>query len=207
MPFSLSGLFGGGNRGATRELERIAEANFTDFRLQKFLPPSLRFDQTGGILKGGIQRIGELIRNPGRLSSSVSDAVRPRLAAESETIAGNFRGIKANQAGAAARSNLPVSIKNSLSSALDVAQSRAQRGARREALTDSDRLRRDDLNQTFKILQTIMNFLNSGRGQASQNLGVVSDVEQRSAATDLAFIGSLGSSIGTANSGDRTTKG
>ena len=207
MPFSLSGLFGGGNTGATKELERLANANFTDFRLQKFLPPSLRFGQTGETLRSGIQGIGELIRNPGQLSGSVSDAIRPRLAAESERIAGDARGIKAQAAGAGARSNSPISIKNALSSALDVAQSRAQRGARREALTDSDRLRRDDLSQTFKILQAIMGFLNSGRGQASQNLGVVSDVQQRSAASDLAFIGSLGSSIGTAKSGDRTTKG
>lgn len=185
----------GGETGAGKEARRIAEANFTDFRLQKFLPPSLRFEQTGGILKSGIQGIGELIKTPGRLSSSVADAIRQRLAGTSENIAANFRGIRANQAGASARSNTPISIKNALSGALDVAQERAQRGARRGALEDTDKLRRQDLGQTFGILDAILQFLSSGRGQAVQGLDVASRSEESAIASRQALIGSVGSSL------------
>lgn len=195
----------GGQPGAFKELERLANANFEDHRLQKYLPPSLRFGQTGDILKSGIAGIGNLIRNPGQLSPTVESAIRPRLAAESENIAGNFRGIQANQAGRAARTNLPVSIKSSLASALDVAQSRAQRGARREALTDSDKLRRADLGQTFNILQAIMQFLNSGRGFAGGALQGVGQEEQNRSAATMAMIGSLASSAGSFGGGGGTS--
>ncbi len=117
--------------GATKsekDLRRLSKAPFESFDLQKFLPPSLRFGNTGEFLRSGIQGIGDLIQNPGGLSPNVLDAIRPFLAQESENIATNFRGTRANQAGAAARSNLPVSIKNALASSLDVSEERAQRG-------------------------------------------------------------------------------
>jgi hypothetical protein len=174
-----------------KRLRRQSTAQFGNFLNQRFLPPSLREDQTGGFLQSGVQQIGDLIRNPGGLSSTVSSAIAPRLATESEGIARDFRGIRQNQTGAAARSNLPVSIKASLESALDVAQSRAQRGARRAALSESEELRRSDLNKTFAILDSILQFMSSGKGQAIQGLGTGAQIAQQRNAATQRFIGSL----------------
>ncbi len=187
-----------GTPDSAKDLRRLANASFESGTLQKFLPPSLRIGQTGEFLQSGIQGIGELIQNPGGLSPNVLDAIRPFLAQESENIQTNFRGIRANQAGGAARSNLPVSIKNALASSLDVSEERAQRGARRGAIQDSDQLRRQDLSQTFAILDSILQFLSSGRGQATQGLGAAAGAEAQSQAAVLSFIGSLGSSAATA---------
>ena len=113
------------------------------------------------MLTSGMEGIAELLRNPGGLSPGVADAIRARLAEESQSIAQNYRGIESNMAGRAARTNAPVSIKNSLASALDVAQERAQRGARQTALTESDTLRRQDLSQVYALLDAPPHFTSS----------------------------------------------
>lgn len=212
----------GGKTGEEKALSRISEAPFESFDIQKFLPPSLRIGVgpiidtrgrgplgatqppefgalrgagvgTGDILATGIQGIGDLIRRPGGLSPTVAEAILPRLAAQSERIAQEFRGIGAQQAGAAARGNVPLSIRTALQSALDVAQARAQRGARREALSESEQLRRRDLAQTFAILDAILQFISSGRGQAIAGLGQAAEASAQRQASRQAFIGSLAS--------------
>lgn len=159
--------------------------------LQRYLPPELRSGVTGPLIGSGISGIGELLRNPGSLSPNVLDAIRPRLAAESQNIAQNYRGIASNQAGAAARSNLPVSIKTALQSALDVAQERAQRGARTEALAQSDTTRRADLERVFQILDAILQFQQAGRGTATAGLGPGTALQSQKTASMMALIGSL----------------
>ena len=180
---------------ASRKLERLSSAAFDTNTIQRLLPPELRANRTGAIIDTGIQGIGDLIRNPGGLSPTVSDAIRPRLAAESESIAGNFRGIQAQATGAAARSNTPVSLKDAVARAINVAQERAQRGARREALSDSDKLRRQDLNQTFSLLDSILQFISSARGQGIQGLAAATGFDQREQASNLAGIGNLVSNL------------
>ena len=187
---------------ASRKLERLSSAAFDTNTIQRLLPPSLRANRTGAIIDTGIQGIGDLIRNPGGLSPNVLDAIRPRLAAESESIAGNFRGIQAQRAGAAARSNTPVSLRDAVARAVDVAQERAQRGARREALTDSDKLRRQDLGQTFTLLDSILRFISSARGQGIPGLAAAAGIDQRRQASNLAGVGNLVS--GLAQSGTTT---
>ena len=114
---------------------------------KKFIAPGLA---------GGLQGLGELLQNPGGLSPNISQAIAPRLAMESEAIGANFRGIREEQAGAAARGNLPVSIKNALASALNVSQERAQRDARRGAMTESEALRRQDTSQVLDLLALLL---------------------------------------------------
>jgi len=194
----LSGLFGG--KGGKKKLKGLGAAFEAD-QIQGFLPPSLRLNQTGGFLQSGVQQIGQLIQRPGSLSPTVSEAILPRLAEESESIATNFRGIGSQQAGAAARGNLPVSIKTALDSALNVAQERAQRGARRGALMDSDQLRRQDLSQTYSVLDAILGFLQSGRGQATQALSAAANLQQNDNATMLAGLGSLLQGVGSFGAG------
>lgn len=187
---ALGGLLS--KRGSTeRGLSRFSTAPFESEFFQRFLPPSLRLGRTGPILGTGIEGLGELIRRPGGLSPGVSEAILPRLAQESESIAQNFRGIQAQQAGRAARQNVPVSIKTALESALDVAQERAQRGTRRAALAESEELRRLDLGKTFDILDAILQFASSGRGQAIQGLGAAGRLGERRKAGFLGFLGSL----------------
>jgi len=194
---ALDNLFGGGTSSAEKFANNLITSDFTDEALQRFLPPSLKFGNTGDILQSGIQGIGELIQNPGGLGGNVADAIRQRLATESEGISRDFRGIKENQAGAAARSNLPTSIKTALSSALDVAQNRAQRGARREALTDSESLRREDLDRTFSILDALLQFTSTGRSQAVGAATATAGLAENRKASELAFFGNLLSSAGS----------
>ena len=179
----------GGRTTEERNLGRAATAPYEE--TERYLPPALRSASIGPTLQSGISGIGELIRNPGGLNPAVADAIRARLAAESGNIAQSYRGIASNQAGAAARGNLPVSIKGALQSALDIAQERAQRGARQEALGESEALRREDLNRTFAILDAILQFMQSGRGGAITGLGQAASFAQNRQASNLAGIGSL----------------
>ena len=185
----IGGGGGGGNIG-----KDLSRSPFESGDLQRFLPPQLRAGETGPMIGEGIQGIGDLLRNPGGLTPNVLDAIRPRLAAESQSIAQNFRGIQSNQAGAAARGNLPVSIKGSLQSALDIAQERAQRSARGEALAQSDTMRRGDLDRVFQILDAILQFQQAGRGTATQGLMQGSALQAQNQAAMIAAIGSLMSS-------------
>jgi len=192
----LDSIFGGAS-GAEGDLADIAGAGFNENILQHMLPRGLRRETTEPIIKAGIAGLGDLIRNPGGLNPNIADAIRPRLAATSEGIAQNFRGIRENQAGSFARSNAPMSIRSALDSALNVSQERAQRGARREALTDSEQLRRADLNQTFAILDSILQFLSSSRGQAISGLGASAGLAANRQGSQMAFLGSL---LGTGGS-------
>ena len=190
----LTNKFLGGKTTEESQLSKLSRAPYESSDIQRFLPPELRAGAIGPALESGMSGIAELLRNPGGLSPTVSDAIRARLSEESQSIAQNFRGIGANQAGAAARGNQPMSIKGALQSALDVAQERAQRGARNEALTQSDTLRREDLGQAFKILDAILQFISSGRGQSIPGLARAADQSGNRQAAQLASIASLLSS-------------
>lgn len=169
----------------------LSRAPFESGDLQRYLPPELRAGNTGPMIGAGISGIGELLRNPGALSPGVAESILPRLSAESANIAQNYRGLQSNQAGAAARNNLPVSIKGALQSALDVAQERAQRGARNEALQQSETLRRADLERVFQILDAILQFQQAGRGTATAGLGPGTALESQKTASMMALISSL----------------
>lgn len=201
MGSSIGNLFGG-ETSSERALRRLSKAPFESGTVQRYLPPSLREGITGPITRAGIEGIGELIQNPGGLSPDVSEAILPRLAAESENIAQNFRGLGSQQAGAAARGNVPISIKSALQSALDVAQERAQRGARREALTDSEQLRRADLGRTMDLLNIILQFMASGKGQSLQGLGQTAQSEAQRSAAQTAAMGSILSAAATPRNKD-----
>lgn len=194
----VRGIFGGTSED--RQLRNLSNAFYERKELQRYLPPSLRVGQTEPGLNAGIQGLLELIKNPGGLGN-VSQAIQPRLAQESQSIAQNYRNIGLNQAGAAARGNLPVSIKTALQQALDIAQERAQRGARGAALSESEDLRRNDLQRTFSILDAILQFMQSGRGAGITGLGQAAGVAQNRQASNLAFLSSLLGSAGTAGIG------
>lgn len=181
----LGDLFGGGNDTPW------GGDPFGSNASQRLLPKQLRKRTTGPILNDWISQLGDLIKNPGGLSPTVSEAVIPRLSMESQSIGQNYRNMQAENAGAAARSNLPVSIKNALARALDIAQERAQRDARFAALTESDQLRRQDIGQGFNLMDAIKSFLGMQKGIDTQVYGQrLQDSASRQAAT-MQLIGSL----------------
>ena len=159
----------------------------------RFLPPELRGQ--GANLGAGLQGIGELIRNPAGLGSNINQAIAPRLNAEMSSIGQNYRNLASEQAGAAARGNVPVSIKGALQKALATNQGRAEQEARANAITESEDLRRGDVGQTYQLLDTILQFLSSGRGIAIPGATAAnamrSQASQQSNAANTAMIGSL----------------
>ena len=172
-------LIMGGKPPTEGKLEKYSTAGFDSPYNQDLLPYALRGMGNQERIFSGVKQIGQMIQNPGQLSPTVSSAINPRLAIESENIAQNFRGLGQNQAGAAARSNLPVSIRTALQSALGVAQERAQRDTRRGALSDSDQLKRQDLEQVYKLLDQMRAFSLGGKGIATQGLTAGAQLEQQ----------------------------
>lgn len=195
-----NGLFGG-QTNAEKQLGQYATAPYLDKRTQRFLPYPLQAGNIDPVLNAGIGGIADLIRNPGQLSPTVSSAISPQLANESQDISQQYRGIGQNQAGALARSNAPMSIKGAMQSALDIAQERAQRGARNTALTESDQLRRQDLNQTYALLNAIMSFTQPNKQLAVAGLGEQSDLAQKRQAANEAFWASVIQSVAGAGGG------
>lgn len=185
----------GGRTSEEKALREFSTAPYESGNIQQFLPPALRENITGPMTLQGLMRIAEMLRNPGGLRGDVADAIRPRLAQESQTIAQNYRGIGSNQAGMLARTNAPVSIKNALQSALDVAQERAQRGARQTALSESEGLRREDTGQTYKLLDALLQFTSSGRGQAIPGLARSAEMSGTRQAAQQASYGNILSNI------------
>ena len=174
-----------------------AASGYKNPGIQKYLPPELRNQFSGPILQSGMAGLADLIRNPGGMNPNIASAIAPWLASQSQSIGQNFQGIQANQAGAAARNNLPVSIKNALSSAIDVAQERAQRGARMDAMTQSEALRREDLMKTFDLLNQLFQFTNAGRGSQIQAANLSSAENAQNRAATMQFLGTLASAYGT----------
>lgn len=161
--------------------------------LGRYLPPELR--GAGPTIGQGIQGIGELLRNPAGLGSNIESAIKPRLETEMRSIGQNFGNLRSEQAGAAARGNLPVSIKGALQKALNTNQMRAEGNARGNAIMESDQLRRGDLGQTYQLLDTILQFISSGQGQGMAGVNAANAIQsqqhQQSNAANTALIGSL----------------
>lgn len=192
----LSSALGLGNEsGSERRLREAATAPYGSDLIQGFLPGPLRAQLTDPIIQSGIMRLGQLISQPGRLAPGVSEGILPRLAAESENIAGQYRGLMSQQSGALSRANAPLSIRTALESALNTAQERAQRGARREALTDSDLLARQDIGQIYPLLNSMLQFTSSGRGQAIPGLAQSANLAQNRNASNIGAIGTLLSTL------------
>lgn len=200
----------GRNTGPSRDLARLSKASWEDPRFQSYFPEPLRFGHTNPIISSGLAGIADLLKNPGGISPTVSDAIRPFLANESQNIATNYRGLAENQAGAAARGNVSVPIRAALDSALGIAQERAQREARNTAIGQSEQLRRSDLSQLFNLLDILQQFGATGRGQGLQGLGAAADINQRRQAANLAFmstmatLGASGAAKGAAGGGGGT---
>lgn len=186
----LDSLFGGGG-GDTGGLRNMATADWNSPDIQRYLPDVLRNANINPALFGGMAGISNLLRNPGSLSPTVADAVRPQVAQESQQIAQNFRNMGMQQAGTAARSGMPVSLQGALNSALDIAHARAQRGAQQGALGQSAQLQRSDLDNFFKLLDMMHTYGSTGRGQAIQAYGGASGDDAKKQAAKMAMMAAM----------------
>lgn len=191
---NMSQYFGGQDPGgAEHNLRNMSMSGYSDM----FLPPALRNFANSPDFAAGFKNLGGLMANPGGINPNISQAIAPWLANQSQDIATNYRGMMQNQAGAAARGNLPVSIKTALDSAMNVSQERAQRQARGEAMTQSEALRRQDLSSIMPILQSMADFTNAGHGQAVQGLGSLYQTKQGASGSQTgAGLSAIGSIIG-----------
>jgi hypothetical protein len=196
------------------QMNPFRSGSFRGHTPQKFLPPALRWPQTGDILSTGVSNLGQLLRDPGGVSPTLFDAIEGRREQESQQISQNFENIRQEQAGQAARTNLPVSLKGALSKALDTAQARAERSSTQRAVSESEALRRQDLGQTFNLFDSILQFLSSGRGQATSGLRAAGQLEfgskllgDRDDAAALAGLGSALSTLGSGRRGGNDTTG
>lgn len=179
---------GGSNYGSVKSL---AGAHWDSERIQRYLPEVLRSMNVNPALFAGLRGITGLLERPGSLSPTTADAIRPQLAQESQQIAQNFRNMGANQAGAAARQNLPVSIRAALDQALDVEHARAQRGAQQGALAQSAQLQRQDLENFYRLLEQMANFGVQSRGQGIQGLAASQGADANKQGAAMSTIGSL----------------
>ena len=179
----------------------MATAPYLNKTLQNTLPPWLRDINTGSMLSTGMQGIAELLMNPGGVSSKLQEAIKERLGSERSNISQNYAGLQSEQAGAAARGNMPVQIKDALARALETNQRRAQGDATRGAIAESEELRRTDVAQTYQLLDTILQYMSSAKGQGIQGLQAAGNIDQTNNAANMALIASLAQGIGQAYSG------
>lgn len=159
---SLSGG-GGGSAKVPSELRSGLLEGIESAHIQSFIPAPFRSAFLNPLLTQGRQNIAGRLARPGELRGDVSGAIAPRLATQSEAIARNFTGIRQSTAGQLARGNAPLSLKGSIQAALGVEESRAQVGERRQALTQSDLLARQDEERVFDLLRVLQSFSAQGR--------------------------------------------
>ena len=172
-------------------LDELSRMPFSHPTVQATLPPWLQNINTGPLLTTGMERIAELIRNPGGTASTLQSAIGDRLNSERANISQNFAGLQSDQAGAAARGNMPVQIKDALARALETNQRRAQGNATRGAVAESEDLRRGDVANTYRLIENILAFLSSSRGQGMQALQGAEAIDQQNNAAQQAMIASL----------------
>lgn len=191
----------GGGKGQT--INPFIDDSLYGKNIQRFLPAALRYDKIDPVLNRGFEQIAGLIDRPGRLASDVSEAIAPRLAVESSRIARDFTGTRQNVMGGLARGNAPVSIRSALDASLAAQESAAQGGARRQALMDTDALRRQDMSQVFSIIDAINSFINPRLGVASGPISQSIASQQQNRAANQAAIAGLIDAIGNINFGSK----
>ena len=190
----------------------ILTQQFNSLWLQKFLPfgfQSSQFDPRHGTYQTtdfgiGLERAGRnlsqfLAQAPGSLSPQLAPAISARLASEQEMGARNIRNLQQEAGGGLARSNLGnTPFASALQAAIEQAGARTQAEGRREALMQSEQLKRADMQTVFQTLDTLFKFIESGRSAEAAKAGLTFQSNQanqqqqtQQTAAYLSFLGSL----------------
>ena len=184
-------------------------SSFGTLDVQRYLP---RFLQTsagnlgqyqthlGNELMAGMRNLGALFRTPGSISPTLSAAISPMLAMETERIGRTTAGQISEAAGAAGRSGLGSSgMAMALQRAIERAGARDISTAKRGAIAQSEQLRRQDLDQMLNLINMITNASFQGRnitlGHAAQQIEKQGQKQQQQAATYATYASLLGALI------------
>lgn len=173
-----------------REASETAAVRRADRDLARFAP---ELGPVRPAVATGLEGIASLIQRPGALSPNIASAIQPRVAMESEATARNFANLLQEQAGMAARTNLPLSFKNALAAGTGIAGERAQRDIRRGAMAESEGLRRDDLSQVYELLDRLMQARGLGAQEAAGRRGERRQEKASQLATYASLIGAFAS--------------
>ena len=191
----------GGTSGISKDLLKYSTSPYESKTMQEMLPPALGMANINPMMTAGMQRISAMLQTPGKLSGGVSGAVLPGQAMQSDALARTFQQAMANRAGALGNANLPSNIKAALMSALGGGQEAGQRGVRGEAYGASENLQRQDVQNTYKMLDAILQYISSARGQAIQGLGGAAQIDQANSAARTAQYGAMIQGLAQALSG------
>jgi hypothetical protein len=201
------------------DLVKLLSSPFESFQIQKLLPPSLRSffpakrgkrSKTGienanitPALTAGIQNIGRLAAQPGTLSPEIAAALQARFSQASQGLASGSQNNLQQLLNRLAAGNASSSAVNTAGAAGLVSQERGQRGLRGQGLSQTDQLQRADSQQVFNLLDTLLQFISSGRGQNVQGLAGAGQlavgqqaITNQQQAAQIASLGSALSSIG-----------
>lgn len=188
----------------------ILTQQFNSMYLQKFLPfgfQTSQFDPRRGGYQTtdfgiGLERAGRnlsqfLAQAPGSLSPSLAPAISARLASEQEMGARNIRNLQQEAGGNIARSNLGnTPFAAALQTAIEQAGARTQAEGRREALMQSEQLKRADMQTIFQTLDTLFKFVESGRSAEAAKAGLTFQGQQQQQTQNAAYLAAIGSLLG-----------
>lgn len=167
--------------------------------IQKYLPAELRWlnkDKTytpfGLGMTKGAANFGELMGNPGGLGSNVAGAIAPRLSMEQEMINRNTSGQQQSAAGAAARSGTAGGgMAQALAASIQQAGAREKATSLRTAMTDSAKLRREDMDKLLQMYNVLFNYSEQARKYNQKNKEMFVDAKNKA----IGSISSLGSAV------------
>lgn len=163
--------------------DQVAAKQFNNWRVQAGLPWALWDNYAmpgkngpvkvetplGKSLVAGVANLGELFRNPGGISPTISQAIAPYLANQSQDIARSYAGMGQNAAGAMGRAGLGSSpFAAALEASISNAANRAQGQARNEAMGKSEQLRRQDMDQLLNTYKLMADMIQGYRGSLLQ---------------------------------------
>ena len=190
---AIVGGLGGGNKPSVPDPSSFGSKDFNHL-----LPFWLRRGAVGqSAIGSGMEQIAYLLSHPGQFSPDINQAIGLRLSGESDIIGRNTANSVSQAAGAPARSGTAgTGFSQALQAALQRAGNQDMATARRNAMTDSEQMRRADLDQTYKMLDALLQFTNSARGKQGQTLALQTDISKTNYAANQAQMAQLFSTLG-----------
>lgn len=142
---------------------------FTDSKQTQWFKTPL-----GNALYKGADNLAALFANPGGMSPGISAAINPQLTSETSRIQRQTGNQMSAAAGSMARSGIGGGIAEALQRAIERAGQRDIAGSKRNLMTQSEQLRRQDLSTMMDYLRFITDATLQGRniqlGRSAQTM-------------------------------------
>jgi len=195
---------------------------FNSGAIQALLPASLKFGpipkgmpgwkarsspyEPGNIepfINSGVRQLGLLSAFPGVLNPQVAPALKAGTAMQSTQAAQNDTAQAQRVMNRLASTGGSQGANPLATAAMNLSADASQRGVRGAALSQTDQLKRSDTQQTYNLLDAVLKFISSGRGQSVAGLQGAAQlaqsqkaIQQQYQASQLAMLGSGLSSFG-----------